>query len=169
MRFSVKVPVLSVQITVAEPSVSTEVRWRIRTFRFARRWAASTSARVNVGSRPSGTIATMMPMEKMKSRQNGTPISGTDGEKAQSDRNREHGNQPAQMRQFATQRRNAGTAGLCQMRDPAKLGMASGSEDDGVALSEYERRPGEQDVPTAQRLDLFARLQSHAPWAATPR
>ena len=43
------------------------------TLRRAMRWVASTSARVSVGSSPSGTIATMMPIAKMKSFQNGTP------------------------------------------------------------------------------------------------
>ena len=74
MWFCVRVPVLSVQITVVEPSVSTEGRWRISTLRLAMRWVASTSARVRVGSRPSGTIATMMPMAKMKDSQKETPI-----------------------------------------------------------------------------------------------
>ena len=73
MRFCVSVPVLSVQITVVDPSVSTDDRCRISTLRFAMRWLASTSASVSVGSRPSGTIATMMPMAKMNAFQNGTP------------------------------------------------------------------------------------------------
>ena len=37
------------------------------------RWVASTKERVSVGSSPSGTIATMIPIAKMKSFQNGTP------------------------------------------------------------------------------------------------
>jgi hypothetical protein len=73
MRFWVSVPVLSVQITVVEPNVSTDDKCRIRTFRFAMRWLASTSASVSVGSRPSGTMATMMPMAKTNAFQNGTP------------------------------------------------------------------------------------------------
>ena len=46
----------------------------MRTLRFAMRWVASTSARVSVGSSPSGTMATMMPIAKMKAFQNGMPI-----------------------------------------------------------------------------------------------
>ena len=38
------------------------------------RWVASTSAKVNVGSSPSGTMATMMPIAKMKAFQKGMPI-----------------------------------------------------------------------------------------------
>ncbi len=45
----------------------------MRTLRLARRVGASTSARVSVGSNPSGTMATMSPMAKMKSSQGGTP------------------------------------------------------------------------------------------------
>ena len=74
MRLSVNVPVLSVQMTDAEPSVSTEVRLRMSTLRLAMRCAASTSDNVSVGSRPSGTMATMMPIAKIRSFQNGTPM-----------------------------------------------------------------------------------------------
>jgi hypothetical protein len=74
MRFWVSVPVLSVQITVVDPRVPMDGRWRMRTLRRAMRWVASTRARVSVGSRPSGTIATMMPIAKMKASQNGTPL-----------------------------------------------------------------------------------------------
>ena len=45
------------------------------TLRFAMRWFASTSARVSVGRSPSGTMATMMPIAKMKAFQKGMPIS----------------------------------------------------------------------------------------------
>ncbi len=61
IRFCVSVPVLSVQITVVAPSVSTEDsrftrhRWR------AMRCTPSASARVSVGSSPSGTLATITP------------------------------------------------------------------------------------------------------------
>ena len=44
------------------------------TLRLAMRWVASTSAKVNVGSSPSGTMATMMPIAKMKAFQKGMPI-----------------------------------------------------------------------------------------------
>jgi hypothetical protein len=74
MRFSVRVPVLSVQITVVEPKVSTAGRCRIRTFLRAMRWAAMASESVTVGNSPSGTFATMMPMAKIKLAQNGKPI-----------------------------------------------------------------------------------------------
>jgi len=75
IRFWVSVPVLSVQMTVVAPSVPTEGRERISTLRVAMRWVASTSASVSVGSRPSGTIATMMPIAKITAFQTGTPLS----------------------------------------------------------------------------------------------
>ena len=57
-------PVLSVQMTVVEPSVSTLESFLTSTLRLAMRWAATESAIVSVGSRPSGTLATMMPIAK---------------------------------------------------------------------------------------------------------
>ena len=62
MRFWVSVPVLSVQMTVVEPSVSTAGRWRTSALRRAMRCVAIASDSVTVGSSPSGTLATMMPM-----------------------------------------------------------------------------------------------------------
>jgi hypothetical protein len=64
MRLRVRVPVLSVQITVAAPSASTEGRCRTRALRRAMRCAAMASESVTVGSNPSGTFATMIPMPK---------------------------------------------------------------------------------------------------------
>jgi hypothetical protein len=80
MRFCVSVPVLSVQITVAQPSASTLGRWRMSTLRFAMRCDAIASARVTVGSSPSGTFATRMPMPNRKLCQNGIPQGGAEQE-----------------------------------------------------------------------------------------
>ena len=60
--FSVIVPVLSVQMTVAEPSVSPDSSLFTRAFLFAMRSDAMLRESVTVGSRPSGTFATIMPM-----------------------------------------------------------------------------------------------------------
>ena len=57
MSFWVSVPVLSVQITVVEPSVSTAERRFTIALRLARSRTPIASARVMVGSRPSGTFA----------------------------------------------------------------------------------------------------------------
>ncbi len=58
MRFSVSVPVLSEQITVTEPSVSTAGSLRISALRLSMRCAPSASAMVTTAGRPSGTAAT---------------------------------------------------------------------------------------------------------------
>ena len=60
-RFSVKVPVLSVQITSTAPSASTALSERHSTFLRARRTLPMARAKVSVGSKPSGTLAMMMP------------------------------------------------------------------------------------------------------------
>ena len=73
MRFWVSVPVLSQQMVVVEPSASTAGRWRTRALRLAMRCVAIASDSVTVGSRPSGTLATMMPMAKSRFSQAGSP------------------------------------------------------------------------------------------------
>ncbi len=69
--FCVSVPVLSVQITVADPSASTLGRCRMSTLRLAIRCDAIASASVTVGNSPSGTLATRMPIPKRKLSQKG--------------------------------------------------------------------------------------------------
>ncbi len=64
--FSVRVPVLSVQITVVSPSVSTDESRRTSALRFAIRCVARASDSVTVGSRPSGTSATVTPIANTK-------------------------------------------------------------------------------------------------------
>ncbi len=65
MRFSVSVPVLSVQMTLVDPSVSTALsRFTSAPLRASSR-TATASASVIVGSRPSGTLATIRPMAKL--------------------------------------------------------------------------------------------------------
>ncbi len=60
------VPVLSVQMKVVEPSVSTASRLRTRICRLDICSAPHASERVTVGSRASGTRATVTPIAKMK-------------------------------------------------------------------------------------------------------
>ena len=61
IRFSVRVPVLSVQITSVEPSVSTALRRLTSAPRRASAPTATASARVMTGSRPSGTLPASSP------------------------------------------------------------------------------------------------------------
>ena len=65
IRFSVSVPVLSVQITAVEPRVSTADSRLTRAPRRAISRTPTASASVMVGSRPSGTLATSSPMAKL--------------------------------------------------------------------------------------------------------
>ncbi len=62
MRFSVRVPVLSVHTKVVDPSVSTDSSRRTSACRCAMRCAPIASDKVTVGSRPSGTNATVTPI-----------------------------------------------------------------------------------------------------------
>mmetsp|Transcript_39307 Transcript_39307/g.99063 ORF Transcript_39307/g.99063 Transcript_39307/m.99063 type:complete len:232 (-) Transcript_39307:998-1693(-) len=62
MRFCVSVPVLSEQMVVVDPSVSTDSRFFTSTFFACMRLAVRVRATVTVASRPSGTLATMIPI-----------------------------------------------------------------------------------------------------------
>ena len=157
MRFWVSVPVLSVQITVVDPSVPTDGRWRMSTFRRAMRWVASTRARVSVGSRPSGTMATMMPIAKMKASQNGTPRKPTDGKEDHPDQHREDADPSTQMLDLLAQRGDRAGGGSGEARDLAELGLHPGGEDDGLGLARYHRGPGEQDVAAVEQVIGVAR------------
>ena len=61
IRFSVSVPVLSVQITFVEPSVSTALRRLTTAPRRTSSRTPTASASVITGSRPSGTLPTSSP------------------------------------------------------------------------------------------------------------
>ena len=69
------VPVLSEQITVVAPRVSTDSGRRTSAPRCAMRVALIASARVSVGSRPSGTSATITPTENRNPSRAGVPSS----------------------------------------------------------------------------------------------
>merc|ERR1740139_457440 len=60
--FCVRVPVLSEQMHEVEPRVSTDSRFLTSTFFLAMRWAVKARETVTVARRPSGTLATMIPM-----------------------------------------------------------------------------------------------------------
>jgi hypothetical protein len=82
MRFSVSVPVLSVQMTVVEPSVSTALRRLTTAPRRARSRTPTASARVMVGSSPSGTFATSSPIAKLMAAAQPSPASNPNGRNA---------------------------------------------------------------------------------------
>ena len=72
---SVSVPVLSVQITSVEPSVSTAVRRLTSARRAAIRRTPPASDSVIVGSRPSGTFATSRPIANVTAAASDRPAS----------------------------------------------------------------------------------------------
>ena len=74
-RFRVRVPVLSVQMTCTAPRASTAVNPLTSTFFRAMRKLAIARERVKVGSRPSGTLATIMPIMNTRFTQRGRPVS----------------------------------------------------------------------------------------------
>ncbi len=73
MRFSVRVPVLSEQMVVTEPSVSTAGNFRISALRFNIRCAPMASAIVTTAGKPSGTAATAMLMPVINMVRTGSP------------------------------------------------------------------------------------------------
>ena len=73
IRLQVSVPVLSLQITLTEPRVSTADRRRTKAFWRAIRCTLRARARVTVGNSPSGTLATMIPTAKIKLSSGPTP------------------------------------------------------------------------------------------------
>ena len=74
MRFSVKVPVLSVRMTVVAPSVSTADRRSISAFRRAMRHMPRPSASVATIGRPSGMAATASAIAASTMRKGSLPV-----------------------------------------------------------------------------------------------
>lgn len=71
--FIVKVPVLSEQIQLVDPSVSTASRFLQSTFLSASLLAVNVNPTVTSTIRPSGTLAVMIPIAKMKFKTAGYP------------------------------------------------------------------------------------------------
>ena len=155
MRFCVSVPVLSVQMTDAHPSVSTLGRWRTSVCRFAMRRAAMAIASVTVGSSPSGTFATMMPMAKTRLTRSG---------------------QADELRRSRTRAAPIATASAAISRLRAAISFCSGDgastvvwvrwailpergvhpgrEYQRLCFTARHRRAGQQDVPASQQVRL---------------
>ena len=82
IRFSVRVPVLSVQITEVDPRVSTALSRLTRAPRRAISRTPTASARVIVGSSPSGTLATSSPIAKLAAAATPSPAARPIGKNA---------------------------------------------------------------------------------------
>ncbi len=80
--FSVSVPVLSVQMTVVDPSVSMAERRFTSPPERARSLTPIASASVIVGRSPSGTFATIRPMAKLAASETDRPASSPRGRNA---------------------------------------------------------------------------------------
>ena len=74
IRFWVRVPVLSEQITEALPNVSTAGRRRMRAFFFTIRWTPMASTMVTIAGRPSGMADTARETEVIKISSTGMPL-----------------------------------------------------------------------------------------------
>ena len=147
MRFCVNVPVLSQQITVVQPRVSTDGKLFTSAWRLAMRCTPMARDKVTVGNNPSGTLATKRPMQKTRASKKVRPATSQP-------RNRNtKPNPPASASdgvngdpQLLLQRALFGGDFLGQIGDLADLGIHGGAENDGARPAAYQRRAGEKDI-----------------------
>ena len=158
MRFSVRVPVLSQQITVVEPSVSTALSRFTNAPRDAMLRTPTASARVIVGSRPSGTLLTRRPIAKRAALENESPATNVPSGKNAS---------PTKMATNAIShatRRTSRSSGLSPM--PTRCdsdAMRPSSLCMPVANTTARASPPEQVVPLKTRSDASRNATSSAP------
>ncbi len=153
MRFSVRVPVLSVAITVQHPSVSTAARRRTKALRRAMRRDATANVMVMTTGRPSGTAATAMatavrnicPTDSPRSRPraNVSPAMSTMA--------------PATARPKRSMRLWSGVSGRSAAR--MSTAMEPNSVPDPISTTTPRPRPEETDVPMNA---MFARSATGA-------
>ena len=147
ISFWVRVPVLSVQMTVHEPRVSTDDRRLIRAWRPAIRCTPMARERVTVGSIPSGTKATIMPMREDEAGRRvdaGQPDGEDEEEDADAGRQRRH--DAGDAGHLPLQRARGLAHGLGQVGDRAELGAHPGGADHRPAGAGGHGRPGEDQV-----------------------
>ena len=144
---SVSVPVLSVQITSVEPSVSTAVSRLTRARRAAIRRTPPARDSVIVGSSPSGTFATSSPTANVTAASSESPASvvpaaknstpGDDGDRR---------DQPGDAVDLALKRTDLGPHSLGERSDPAELRRHRGRVHDRLRLAADAERAREDDV-----------------------
>ena len=159
IRFSVSVPVLSVQITVVEPSVSTADSRLTSAPRLASRRTPIASARVIVGSRPSGTFPSSSPIAneiepaserpaRIPSGTNAAPIAIATTAMIQ-----------ATLRTSSSSGLGSLLRALRERRDAAQLGLHPGRERQRTRLAAGAGRAAEHEI---RRLEERTRLTSAA-------
>ncbi len=104
MWFAVSVPVLSVQMTVVDPSASTALNRFTTAPRRASERTPAASARVIVGSSPSGTLATSSPTANTHASGRPSPASMPSGRKARADHDGDRRDQPGDRAHLPLQR-----------------------------------------------------------------
>ena len=136
IRFSVSVPVLSVQMTVVEPRVSSAESRLTRAPRRASAPTPTASDNVIVGSSPSGTFATMRPIAKLKaSPRGGRRRAKPTGRNASPPTRATRAISQATRRTSTLERALLGRVPLGERRDPPELGPHAGREDEGPGLA----------------------------------
>ena len=164
MRFSVRVPVLSVQITSVEPSVSTALRRLTSAPRRASARTATASASVMTGSSPSGTLPASRPTANTTLFFSDRPAPKiATGTNATAIAHRDPGDQPRDPAHLALQRARLLLDALGQRGDAAELGVHAGREHDALRLPAGGARAAEQEVPRGDprdaRVDELRRAQ----------
>ena len=153
MRFSVRVPVLSVQMTLVAPRVSTALRRFTSAPPRARRRTPTASASVIVGSRPSGTFATSSPIgehDRVGERQ---PGERADRDERDRGDHGDHRDEPRDAADLALQRAVVVARALRERGDAAQLGGHAGRRDDRAGIAAGAARAAEDEVARVERRD----------------
>ncbi len=122
IRFSVSVPVLSLQMTVTAPSVSTAVSLRMSALRRSMRRAPSASAMVTTAGSPSGTAATARLTAVTKTSVRLLAAGDTEDGQRGDQHERQHRQPPAERVEPSLQRRRLPLDHADEGRDPPQLG-----------------------------------------------
>ena len=145
-RFSVSVPVLSVQMTSIAPSVSTAERRRTSARRRAIRCAFTASVIVMAGRSPSGTFATAIPMANTAASKLPPPRPRTSRVHAGAHPEGEDRDDPHEAVHLALEgRRDAADRGR-EAGDPPELGRGARRVHDRAAAALDDRRAGGREV-----------------------
>ncbi len=136
IRFSVSVPVLSVQITSVLPSVSTELIRLTTAPRRARSVTATASDRVIDWKQPLGNHACQEPHRKRDgASRRQSRHEDRQRDKCDRQRNRDLGDQPRDPAHLSIERAGFLLDALRERRDPAQFGVHPGGEHDRLRVT----------------------------------